>query len=1003
MDEKISDINENLAGPTASKIIIASLLSESKGLENAPAFAFRDDPSGMYLRKEGELAFSSAGQDRAYVNKDAFVFCEPIIICDHDTISPLNNSQGILYKKKNNNGLWWRTENGGEINITDTGIKTLHLQNGSVSNPTHSFNSDGSSGMYLDNGLGFSVGGKNVAHINANGISVSAINLPNGKLHTNPNDTNLYWNGEQITGTKIVRSYVKRNSSKPQGLTVQEVTKLINSKTNIDNELVPIYDILNKTKLKQSKLIDNMNNVQSYLNLLMNSNAPAVFNNNGILLVSGTSFNPSYSYQNDPSTGLFNAENGCIGFASNGQRAGSIDLNQMLIPPGTYDTPGLSFNNNTNSGLVFDDSISVVINKIKSVSFVPNAINLEPSALPSIRFGNNTTGLCYNNGFQFRDNGSTPLIINKNQITLGSCGTNDNLALNFALAPQTGLYVNENDLVLANAETNLVISDEYVNVNTEIRTPSLQVNELKINDSSISHNNCNLKFTNSHICVPAIEFNIIDQLPEPHVGTTMCVKNNKVIIRNNANIRTVGPVLTELFTAQSNLHAGQPVGVTQFGTIDKLEGSKWSDVYPIKECQSSGLSHAYDNDTNSILYTYVNGANWVCANIIISHENKITSRSEAVIKSFQGETAILIALESKKYALIYTRPDESFNLIPISLEDSNIVLGSPKKIGEPTHNNCMSGVYDNITECLIVAYTGLDDNIMYRVISNNFDTEFGEPGILFNIYKSDTPIITKIINPSTIVIAAKGVKIAGFVNSSTLSLTLGAVNNDPDVDRVIDLVYDTSSAIMVAAIEDLGGNPYLQTFDISGNEITLYNKTKITNDNDNILSLSYNLHTDKLILFQNKSDTFGNISAQHFTINHNIVKLGLKYQHDVAMVSCNLIDSNLVEFNTSINEFMLIYHDAALNNLCFTNFNDTYGIPASLFIGVCQSDTYTGDQVEVNLRGSIDSNQKNMRPGLPVYIDSSSGRITTNSCGNVLLGLAISQTSILLAAFTGVN
>lgn len=85
------------------------------------------------------------------------------------------------------------------------------------------------------------------------------------------------------------------------------------------------------------------------------------FNVEGSILASdGTATDPSYSYSNDQTTGMFRIASGEIGFTSSGTLVASIDgsgftnFNPVLFPMGTAGAPGWGFEGASDTGMFYN-------------------------------------------------------------------------------------------------------------------------------------------------------------------------------------------------------------------------------------------------------------------------------------------------------------------------------------------------------------------------------------------------------------------------------------------------------------------------------------------------------------------------------------------------------------------------------------------------------------------------------------------------------------------------
>ncbi len=221
------------------------LLAQTDGTAIDPAITFNNDPSsGWYLNDVGEIVYTSCGVDSIVQNKDYTEFKKAIMFSENPDPVEVKDAKGLLYKKLDSDGLWWRTASG-EVNLAsvthvsenqDTQQNNESNQQNNESNQQNSesklerftavpsnditqldftFTTDSDTGMYrpAENVLGLVAGGTvglvvspeqsvvyNTLVVKDTEQSTPAIQ-DEGHLYKKANQSGLFWN--TVSGTEL--------------------------------------------------------------------------------------------------------------------------------------------------------------------------------------------------------------------------------------------------------------------------------------------------------------------------------------------------------------------------------------------------------------------------------------------------------------------------------------------------------------------------------------------------------------------------------------------------------------------------------------------------------------------------------------------------------------------------------------------------------------------------------------------------------------------------------
>jgi hypothetical protein len=130
------------------------------GSATNPTYSF-DPPgnnTGMYHTTMNELGFSAQGSQGLRIAIDKIIFDHPTCLRSIPLLSVppvISGAEGLLYKLQNDDGLYWRTLAGGDVNLLSSAIAApLRIADGSSTVPSYSFQSAQQSGLYIDSFTG---------------------------------------------------------------------------------------------------------------------------------------------------------------------------------------------------------------------------------------------------------------------------------------------------------------------------------------------------------------------------------------------------------------------------------------------------------------------------------------------------------------------------------------------------------------------------------------------------------------------------------------------------------------------------------------------------------------------------------------------------------------------------------------------------------------------------------------------------------------------------------
>ncbi len=164
----------NIHRPKGVELGIDRLVAQDTGTSERPAIAIGGEKSnnGFYINAKGEMVFTRNGKDDVVYGNNHTTFKSGLRVSGSEMPEIKCGKDGIIYKKLDHSGLWWRTKDM-EIDLTNgNGVADLQrLPPGLESSPSVSF--EDKTGFYRPEPgiLAVVVSGKEVARFTSNGLN----------------------------------------------------------------------------------------------------------------------------------------------------------------------------------------------------------------------------------------------------------------------------------------------------------------------------------------------------------------------------------------------------------------------------------------------------------------------------------------------------------------------------------------------------------------------------------------------------------------------------------------------------------------------------------------------------------------------------------------------------------------------------------------------------------------------------------------------------------------
>lgn len=158
-----------------NQLINYQMIVENPGDEENPTIRFRDSlNSGFYLKDNLYIALTINGRTKIVYNEDNTEFTNPLLLNDICGCVSVNNlNQGLLYKRKNKSGLYWKTLNK-EVDLVKiySVVDVNEKLNVSIPINTNSIYLKNSHMENDDSHLNFFVNNNNIISVNDNNLII---------------------------------------------------------------------------------------------------------------------------------------------------------------------------------------------------------------------------------------------------------------------------------------------------------------------------------------------------------------------------------------------------------------------------------------------------------------------------------------------------------------------------------------------------------------------------------------------------------------------------------------------------------------------------------------------------------------------------------------------------------------------------------------------------------------------------------------------------------------
>jgi hypothetical protein len=1018
-------LNQPLSKPTICGLLKTEkhhkLILHCSGCEENPSVTFNDSMrDGWYLNKCGQIAMTVDGSTNIVYTNTNTEFKSPIMFSNVDDVLQYKpGMNGILFKKTNDTGLYWRTSDGdidiannrhntnditdnnntlnntlnntiyekdGEVywrngssslclSVTEFVGGLLHnpllAASGTVKSPGISFAVDPETGfrIILPNILSYTCGGKDRVLFTEDSIQVSsgsAISPSYSFIDDTTTGTHLYVKGEQrwavsgvdqmsLTTDRLQLDTVLEFIDQSDSGEVSEKTGRLFKKTNDDN-------LYWRTSNGEVSITD------------IGLQCPLYISDDGSASV------PSYSFESSKQSGLY-IKDGNLAVSSGSMDSAVFKQGRIILGSnGQIKLPGYGFASNEKSGLsLVDDSVVTSVNGDQSLS-------VSLSGVSSV-FGYTS-------------------IIDGSYISP---------AYNFS-SGRGGMSLVNDGIVISGQHIDLVAGS----------TVGLVINS----DGPIIPVNRTLQFDTENTAVN-VNVNNAKQLTSSYIGMnrTYCS--------------------SEMFTADNRVRPGDIVGVCDNGNINKVLGGKWDQEVHISNtnsCSSSVLWDSFSNTVDLHMYTRSRVMNNPDLSILTMHVTTtlaVNNLNTSLNTTSIDLTSVLVpASNPKAYSSVIVKIGSDNRYVVIYGEYNNMTLVTLKKFRitvdddkptihiESTLEYHTVGVIETF-DCVYEDSGSLDILVlvMYSEKLNNMESALfsvspdSDKTLILGYNSAEISIHPIIGSNKTMraVLIPGQVVICSYANNKTFILLPSEYTDvfnvcdtimDNDSADCIDIIYDMINAVIITVERTFSDVAFLQVIDIFGTKIDILRSKRLGSNTIIPIGLGYNDRTDNFMLFYADSAVSGQIKTQTFTHDGEQIKLNMSYSRgtDSNRYNPEEIDGVTLPNHgkrvwSRTNGIQTICWPSANRDLVICNFNDSYGIQADAFIGIAMGLAQTGDVCEVCYKGQIYYNEIGLSRGFigkKLYLNSNKimedfpNNLTTNAMGNVFIGTCVAKNRILV-------
>jgi hypothetical protein len=971
-------LNQPLSKPTMCGLSKTEkshkLIAYCSGCEKNPSVKFNEsERAGWYLNKDGQIAMTVDGSTNIVYNNTNTEFKTPIMFNSVDDVQQPSGMNGILFKKSNDTGLYWRTSDG-DIDITASRQVTNDKHPLEIAENKNTL----SSSIYEKDGQ---IYWKN----ESSSVCLSAAEFAGGLLHNQllaasgtVKSPGISFAVDTTTGTYL---YVKGE----QRWAVQGVDRM--SLTTDRLQLATALEFIDqsysgKILEKTGRLFKKVNDDNLYWRT---SNGEVSITDNKLrcpLYISddGSAEVPSYSFESSKNSGLY-MKDGDLAISSGSVDSAVFKQGRIILGSnGQIGLPGYGFASNEKSGL------SLVGNSVVTSVNGDQSLSVSLSGVSSVFGYTSIVGGSYTSpAYNFSSGKGGMSLINDGIVISGQ-------HVDLVAGSTVGLVVNSDGPVIP------------VNRTLQFDTKNATVNVNVNSDSQLTStvNDINRTYSSS-----------------------------------------------EMFTTESHVKSGDIVGVCDNGNINKVSGGNWDQEIHIADTKSGSSSVLWDSFSTTIdlqMYTrsrLTNNPDLSILTMYVTTTSAVNNLNTSLNTTSIDLTSVLVSTSKPKaYSAVIVKIGSDNRYVVMYGEYNNMTLitlkkfrinvddGNPIIYVESTLEYHPVGVIETF-DCVYEDSGSLDILVlvMYSAKLNNME------GALFSVspdsekavilgYKSAEISIHPIIGSNKTmraVLIPGQVVICSYANNKTFILLPSEYSDvfnvcdtimDNDSADCIDIIYDTTNAVIITVERTFSDVAFLQVIDIFGTKIDILRSKRLGSNTIIPIGLGYNNRTDAFMLFYADSAESGQIKTQTFTHDGEQIKLNMTYSRrtDSNMYNPEEIDGITLPNHgkrvwSRTNGIQTVCWPSGNRDLGFCNFNDNYGIQANAFIGIAMGIAQANDMCEVCYKGQVYYNEIELSRGFTgkkLYLNSDKqmedypNNLTTSAMGNVFIGTCVTKNRILV-------
>ncbi len=416
--------------------------------------------------------------------------------------------------------------------------------------------------------------------------------------------------------------------------------------------------------------------------------------------------------------------------------------------------------------------------------------------------------------------------------------------------------------------------------------------------------------------------------------------------------------------AQKELSNGDIVGILPNGSIDLVVGCKFYDAIGVKTTAANTLALAY---AHSSIYRVVRGEAGLCIERYNTRGDFLDSADLGVAgesKNVDGYTFKLLQI-SEGRVLFFCNDGKT--LIVKKLKetgDTNIDLMGSSQFELKYTCTSFDAAYDEISGVDIVTIG------LFKKEDENIEVWLATPGgvidapaitvgyIERNLYRfpvlnNDGKVI--LLQPpgqTNVVICYSNIKSVIFLPSDYKSQFSNCDKPyiDKESESTADVIYDANNGMFLSLEQTADGLTFVQVFDIFGASIEMQRTKRLGQDPKTPLRLLFSPRTDQFTFVYQKNNF---IHAQILTNTGEAIVLNQTYKR-AQPVSADDAFVFHTDNDDDATRHLFINWNADSSKVSIDTFDDHFGIPPGLFVGMVSSKTIApGAFGEVALKGAI--------------------------------------------------